>query len=129
MASIMIMSGERKGDYYPLGHRTNVIGRAESLLIQILDDQVSRRHLQIRYDQHSQHYYAVDMSSKNGVFINGAKLTEEAVLSEGDRLVLGNTELLFTDQDFADAERALHHFKKVGERARPTFLGNMDDMR
>ncbi len=129
MASIMIMAGERKGDFYPLGHRTNVIGRAESLLIQVLDDQISRRHLQIRYDQDSQQYYALDMSSKNGVFINGCKLKVEAALSDGDRLVLGNTELLFTDQDFEDAERALHHFKKVGERARPTFLGNSDDMR
>jgi pSer/pThr/pTyr-binding forkhead associated (FHA) protein len=129
MASIMIMSGERKGDYYPLGRRTNVIGRAESLLIQVLDDQISRRHLQIRYDSDSQSYSALDMSSKNGVFINGSKMKAEVALSDGDSLVLGSTELLFTDQDFDDAERALHHFKKVGERARPTFLGDADDKR
>jgi len=29
MASIIVMSGKNKGDYYPLGRRTTVIGRAE----------------------------------------------------------------------------------------------------
>ncbi len=50
MASIIIASGKQAGTYYPLGHRTTVIGRAESLLVQVLDDQVSRKHVQIRYD-------------------------------------------------------------------------------
>ena len=124
MASILIASGTRAGDYYPLGRRTSVIGRAESLLIQILDDQVSRKHLQIRYDAPSQTYLALDMNSRNGVSINGRKIQGETPLREGDRLQIGNTELLFTVQDFADADSALHHFKKVGERSKPTFWGN-----
>lgn len=124
MASLIIASGDSAGTYYPLGHRTNVLGRSESLLIQILDDQVSRKHLQIRYAQASQTYLAVDMNSRNGVFINGQRIQEETPLSEGDRLMIGNTELLFTLEDFKDSESALHHFKKVGERGRPTFLGN-----
>ena len=38
MASIIVMTGTQKGDYYPLGRRTNVIGRDEALPVQILDD-------------------------------------------------------------------------------------------
>jgi len=101
-----------------------VIGRAESLIIQILDDQISRKHLSIRFDPPSERYCAVDMNSRNGVFINGHRILEETVLTEGDRLQIGNTELLFTEKDFDDAEKALHHFKKAGERGRPTFLGD-----
>ena len=82
MASMIVASGESTGTYYPLGHRTNVLGRSESLLIQILDDQVSRKHLQVRYAQDTRKYSAVDMNSRNGVFINGRKIEEETPLAD-----------------------------------------------
>ncbi len=123
MASIIVAAGNTTHQYYPLGRRTNVIGRSESLLIQILDDQISRKHLQIRYDQGSQQYWALDMDSRNGVYINGGRIEEETPLTEGDRIMIGSVELLFTYEDFSDAESALHHYKKAGERGRPTFLG------
>ena len=47
MASLIVTSGEQKGEYLPLGRRTSVIGRAENLPFQILDDVVSRKHLRI----------------------------------------------------------------------------------
>jgi pSer/pThr/pTyr-binding forkhead associated (FHA) protein len=122
MASIIIISGDKKGDYYSLGHRTNVIGRAESLLIQILDEHVSRKHLQIRFDAEKQRYYALDMKSRHGVFINGQKISEEVPLVDDDRILVGETMLLFTDKDFPDRESALSHFKKIGERMRPTAI-------
>jgi pSer/pThr/pTyr-binding forkhead associated (FHA) protein len=122
MASIIITSGEQKGDYYPLGHRTNVIGRDEALLIQVLDDLVSRKHMQIRFDKETSRYHALDMKSKHGVFINGRRISQETVLAEADQILIGETTLLFTDQDFDSRESALSHFKKVGERMRPTHI-------
>ncbi|MBW7988947.1 MAG: FHA domain-containing protein [Planctomycetes bacterium] len=122
MASIIIMSGSKKGDYYPLGQRTNVIGRDEALLIQILDEHVSRKHVQIHFDKDKGQYFALDMKSKHGVFINGDKINNETALSDGDQIYIGQTDLLFTEQDFADRESALSHFKKVGERFRPTMI-------
>ena len=120
MASLFIISGDRKGSYYPLGHRTNVVGRNEALPIQILDDLVSRKHLQIRYDKQQDKHYAVDMKSRHGVFINDRKIAEETALVDGDEILVGQTTLLFTEKDFDDRESALSHFKKVGERMRPT---------
>jgi len=122
MASIIVTSGDRKGDYYPLGRRTNVIGRVEALPIQILDDMVSRKHLQIRYDKDKNRYYALDMKSKHGVFINNRRIAEETALTDGDEILIGQTTLLFTEKDFDDRESALSHYKKVGERARPTHI-------
>jgi pSer/pThr/pTyr-binding forkhead associated (FHA) protein len=122
MASIIIISGAKKGDYYSLGCRTNVIGRAESLPIQILDEHVSRKHLQIRFDAEKQQYYALDMKSRHGVFVNGQRIREEVQLIDGDQILVGETALLFTDEDFPDRESALSHFKKVGERMRPTAI-------
>ncbi|MHC4743944.1 MAG: FHA domain-containing protein [Planctomycetota bacterium] len=122
MATIIITSGDQKGDYYPLGQRTNVIGRAENVPIQILDDLVSRKHLQIRYDRAESKYFALDMKSRHGVLINGAKISEETPLVDADWIRIGQTDLMFTEKEFDDKESALSHFKKVGERARPTHI-------
>ena len=122
MASLFIISGEHKGDYYPLGFRTNVVGRDEALPIQVLDDLVSRKHLQIRYDKQQDQYYALDMKSRHGVFVNDVKITGEVALADGDEILIGQTTLLFTVKDFDDRESALSHFKKVGERRRPTQM-------
>jgi len=122
MASIIVTSGEHKGEYLPLGRRTNVIGRAEVLPMQILDDMVSRKHLRIRYDEKTNEHSAEDMNSKHGVLINNRKITVQAMLKEGDQIRIGQTTLLFTKEDFNDRESALSHFKKVGERQRPTMI-------
>ena len=121
MASIIVMSGPQKGDYYPLGQRTNVIGRAETLPIQILDNLVSRKHVQIHFEQDKQRFYALDMKSKHGVFVNGTRIKNEISLADGDQIRIGQTTLLFTVKDFPDRESALSHFKKVGERIRTTL--------
>ncbi len=122
MASIFVMTGTQKGNYYPLGHRTNVVGRDEGLLIQILDEHVSRKHMQIGFDKDKGQYYALDMNSKHGVFINGSKIDNQTALADCDQIHIGQTDLLFTEKDFADPESALSHFKKVGERIRPTIV-------
>lgn len=122
MASIFVSSKDNPSEYLPLGQRTNVIGRAESLLLQVLDNQVSRKHLQIRYDPETGGYLALDMNSSNGVFVNGVKIDKEVLLKDGDTIRIGNSHLFFTDMDFDDAESALHHFKRPGERSRLTLL-------
>lgn len=123
MASIIQWSPNDHSNYLPLGKRTSIIGRQESLPLQVLDDQVSRKHLRIRFDETSGRYLAADMNSRNGVFVNGRRIHEETELREGDVICIGNTDLLFTEKDFDDAQSALHHFKKVGERERPTLTG------
>jgi pSer/pThr/pTyr-binding forkhead associated (FHA) protein len=120
MAGIVIASGQRRGDRYILGRRTNVIGRAESLSIQILDDLVSRKHVQIRFDPMTRRYSILDMSSKNGVFLNGVRVMDEVPLTHRDRIQIGNTMLLFSERDLDDNTAVLHRFNKPGERQRPT---------
>jgi len=122
MACIIVTTGEQKGEFLPLGHRISVIGRAESLPLQVLDDLVSRKHLRIRFDEHTNKYSAEDMDSKHGVFINGQRITDPTTLVDGDEILVGQTTLLFTEKDFEDGESALRHYKKIGERMRPTSI-------
>ncbi len=122
MASLIVTVGESKGDYYPLGARTIVVGRAEGVDIQVLDDRVSRKHLQVRHDASKKVYIATDMKSANGSAINGRPLSGEAELRDGDEIRIGDSSLFFTTSDFADKESAWSHFKKVGERRRSTLM-------
>ena len=120
MASLIITSGEQEGRFYPLGRRTNVIGRDEALLIQILDNLVSRKHMQIRFDEKTQRHSVFDMKSSNGVYVNQDRITCETVLVDGDVMSIGRTSLLFTEEDFDDQDSALRHYRKTGERMRVT---------
>ena len=120
MASIFVVSSDDDVKYYPLGRRNNVIGRDATVPIQIVDKKISRKHMQIRYDQSEECFFIIDMNSRNGVFINGKKIEEETVLADGDRIGVGDAEILFTLKDFPKRENALHHFKKVGQNKMTT---------
>ncbi|MHC4567795.1 MAG: FHA domain-containing protein [Planctomycetota bacterium] len=122
MACIIVTSGEQKGEYLPLGRRISVIGRGEALPMQILDDLVSRKHLRIWFNEDTNKYDAEDMDSKHGVFINRRKVTERTPLCEDDEILIGQTTLLFTEKDIDDRESALMHYKKFGEKMRPTRI-------
>jgi len=121
MGSLIVTSGNTRGELLPLGTRTSVIGRNEALSLQILDQMVSRKHLRIYFDKTSKKYFAMDMKSKHGVFINRCKVTDDVVLADGDEIQIGHTVLLFTDRDFPGIENALSHYKKRGERMRRTY--------
>lgn len=121
MASITIVSGPKTGDYYPLGKRTMVVGRDEACPVQITDDRVSRRHLQIRFDEGKSQYIALDMKSANGTWVNGRQLTGEIALMDNDEITLGESKLAFTLKDFPDRESALNHYKERGQRIQPTI--------
>jgi pSer/pThr/pTyr-binding forkhead associated (FHA) protein len=121
MASIIITSGNQKGEFLPLGRRTSVIGRAENLPLQILDDLVSRKHLRVYFDHKKDQYYAEDLKSKHGVFINKQKINDVTVLLDGDEILIGSVTLLFTDKDVNDRESALSQYKKIGEQKRATI--------
>jgi pSer/pThr/pTyr-binding forkhead associated (FHA) protein len=121
MASIIVSSGDQKGEFLPLGKRTNVIGRAENLPLQILGSSISRKHLRIYYDNKLNTYFAEDIKSKHGIFINKNKISDAVMLSDGDEILIGDVTLLFTDKDFDDKDNALLHYKKLGEQKRTTM--------
>jgi len=119
MPSLTITTGPNTGDYYRLGKRTVVIGRDEACPVQLLDDQVSRKHVQIRHE--SGKYVVMDMKSANGTLINGRSIAGEIELMEDDEITIGSSKALFSMQEFADRQIALAHWKLRGERGKPTL--------
>ncbi|MHC4948589.1 MAG: FHA domain-containing protein [Planctomycetota bacterium] len=121
MPSILVIEGPNEGDYYPLGRRTLVVGRDEKCPIQLVDDLVSRKHLQIRFEE-PRTYYALDMKSANGVIVNGHAVTVDTRLADGDVIELGSSQLLFSDREFPDRDSAWAAYKQAGQRGKSTLV-------
>jgi sigma-B regulation protein RsbU (phosphoserine phosphatase) len=73
------------------------LGRATDCTIPIKDRYLSRKHAEILY---AAGVWAVrDCGSVNGTLLNGSKLTAVTPLKPGDRIVLGDSEVVFEPQD------------------------------
>jgi hypothetical protein len=69
-----------------------VIGRSRECEVQIADPNVSRQHAELRREGDT--YVIVDLGSTNGIEVNGRRV-KRATLEPGDRISLGQTELVF----------------------------------
>ena len=83
-----------------LGGPEVILGRAAECTITIDDPLVSRRHARIRLTADGRAWIA-DLGSRNGVRVNGARVTDEVQLRHGDRIRLGARDVVF---DSTDAE-------------------------
>ncbi len=61
----------------------------------LADATVSRQHALVRREERG--FVLRDLKSSHGTFVNGARLTGSHVLRDGDRIRLGDVELVFSD--------------------------------
>ena len=109
--------------YFPLDRKTTYsVGRSEKLSIQVLDEYVSRENMRIYFNNDKNCFCALDLDSKHGVFINSDKIETETALNDEDKIRIGDTIILFAEQDFDDSQSAISHFKRTGELHNPTQL-------
>ncbi len=72
------------------------IGRHPEQNIQILDRVVSKAHAVIERDIEGR-YFVHDKASRNGTFVNGARVEDKVYLKDGDIVGVGSTDLLFRE--------------------------------
>ena len=77
MASLFVVQGADRGKRFELPERPTALGRERSNPIRLHDNEVSRRHAEVRPDGDG--YRIVDLGSANGTFVNG-QLVEQAPL-------------------------------------------------
>lgn len=77
-----------------LEERPYSVGRSSKNDITLPDLSLSRNHAELRPAGEGR-WQIVDLGSKNGTFVNNGQVTGPTPLAEGDRVVLGDTELLF----------------------------------
>jgi pSer/pThr/pTyr-binding forkhead associated (FHA) protein len=86
--AFLVQGGDRK----ELTLDRAVIGRAREADVQIADPNVSRKHAEVRREGPG--YVIVDLGSTNGIEVNGRRV-KRAKLESGDRIGIGQTELVF----------------------------------
>src|SRR5437660_349861 len=94
-------TGQGMGRRYPLGDTPVVLGRGGDCDIRITDHSVSRRHARVQPGADG--YYAADLQSTNGTFIND-RPTSMSRLRDGDYLRVGNCIYRFLTGGNVEAE-------------------------
>lgn len=94
---------------FDLPRGTTLVGRSLECHLTIEDPLVSRRHARIVVTDTGAH--VEDLSSRNGVKVNGAPIRQPTLLRNGDRLRIGTQELVFTRVD----EAARAHSRTTGQ--------------
>ncbi len=86
------VSGAMQGKSAILQQGDTLVGRSTVCDVQIFDPKVSRKHFRIRYGNGA--FYLQDQQSSRGTTINGQRVMAQK-LNDGDRIVIGDTTLLF----------------------------------
>ncbi|MCB9838663.1 MAG: FHA domain-containing protein [Phycisphaeraceae bacterium] len=121
--SLVNIRGPEAGNHYSIGDGHLVsVGRDEQCNIQIRHARVSRQHLQITVIPGVEGHSVADYRTANGTTLNGVKVTERAPLRDGDELGIGDTTLVYTIDDYPDAETAIKAARKKGEWKRSTIM-------
>lgn len=109
---LIVLSGTDVGRIYALDGEESIIGRAPGLKVRLGDHSLSRHHARIR--RVGPEFVIEDLSSSNGTAVNDA-IVENATLSDGDRIQLGQScVLIFTFRE-TDTGRFEHNLVQAAE--------------
>ncbi len=96
MAKLTIVGGNANESEYVLSSSVTSIGRHPSQTIQLLDRLVSKEHAVVETNESG--VTIRDCGSRNGTFVNAEAIEGTARLRHGDKLLLGSTRMVFTDE-------------------------------
>jgi len=107
-----------KGDtfQFPLAEKKISVGRSSSNDIPLEDPFCSGHHAYVYPVEGS--YVVRDISSKNGVFVNGKLIRSETKLKKGDEILVGTTSIFFNKEsasnvDFTDAPSSSANIRTI----------------
>lgn len=132
--ALVFLNGDLLAVPIPLEREEVILGGALEADVRINDNKVSRRHAQIRtiFDAeiNAVNYILTDLNSRNGTFLNGAKITSET-LQNGDKITIGEHLFRFDLLDEIDFEyqrqirRLLSHDDLTGLLSSRSFFSEL----
>jgi signal transduction histidine kinase len=94
VASLFIIKGADQGKRFELKAKVVGLGRDATNPIRIHDNEVSRRHAEVRRVEDA--FQLVDLQSANGTYLNDEPV-DQVTIRSGDQVRLGQTVFLFQD--------------------------------
>ena len=79
------------------------IGRSDQSAIVLPDQLASRHHAMIQHTE-ADEYHLIDLGSRNGTFVNNRRVTMPLILQPGDRITIGNHDLVFHRREQSQPE-------------------------
>lgn len=98
------------------------IGRDPNSTVPLDDLRASRAHAVVH--ELSGQFYLLDSGSRNGVFLNGVRITRPTALENGDEMTIGDTTIRFVTEGATTGERA-----QALQSATATIAMDMADIR
>ena len=124
MATLSIVEGPAQGERFALErHRLVMVGRDATCTFQIVDEHISRKHLQIALEEETGDHYAIDVGSANGVVLNGAAISPRSrhLLQDGFEVQIGETVIVYSASDDPEAIRAMEGARQLRAGHAPTM--------
>ncbi len=115
MASLFVIRGRDQGRHFNLHRGRQTIGRDPTNNIQLLDSEVSREHAAITSDD-GVRFHVRDLGSSNGTDVNNSRIYEH-VLRSGDRMLIGQTLMIYTGSSQPTSLEAAHSVDIVQQAA------------
>lgn len=94
-----------------------VIGRTPGVDLQLSDQSVSRRHIELVHSDGGT--LLRDLGSGNGTKLNGVKIAADTMLNHGDEIQIGKTKIRFVDEIAAFKKAREEAEKKKAEEEKP----------
>lgn len=88
----------RYGDIFRLDRPRLIVGRGKDVDIFLDDSLIGSSHAAIKFEAGpggAMEFVLCDLASTNGTYLNGQRVLAPAAMKDGDRIVLGETELVF----------------------------------
>lgn len=94
IAQLTCLSGPHAGDQFELHGEVVTVGRSRDNEVPLsLDKEISRRHAILKLE--SDRYVIQDQNSLNGTFVNDERVEGVRVLQDGDKILVGITDIKF----------------------------------
>ncbi|NES15599.1 FHA domain-containing protein [Micromonospora sp. PPF5-17] len=119
MPLLTVAGGAMRGLSFRVGRGAQVIGRAPSADIVLVDAHLSRRHATVQLT--AEGVSLTDLGSTNGTWLNDRRISGSVPLADGDVVRVGRTELRFFDPGLARTDPVGLHFGMPRRDHRPTL--------
>jgi len=119
--TLQVVKGPRVGEIFTIDKPQATLGRGADVDVRLPDPSLSRVHA--RFEREGDTLFVIDLDSRNGTAVDGARITDRRRLENGEHVTLGNVILRYAIQD-AHSLKVSRELYEAAVRDRLTGMHN-----